>query len=225
MEKLAGLIKEQLGYKVSQSPATNQLIITCPTRQETETVLEFLKRVDVPPIQVRIDCIVSELYADVTMDRETTILIENLFGEKITLGGRVENIFDDKGKLIDTIVYPAFPGAALRDVARSQIGLKIGYWRSRLALGHRVRVLVDILESRGYLKILMNPTVEVVNGEKAKIIARDYVPLPKEVVTKELMPYMTTVYEWVVDSLEITPHVFADGYIGCLLYTSPSPRD
>ena len=108
VDKLSGLIKEQLGYKVSQSPATNQLIINCPVRQEAETVLEFLKQVDVPPIQVKIDCLVSELYADVTMDWETTVKIENLFGEKITLGGKV----------IDDVLLPAFPGASLRHRAR-----------------------------------------------------------------------------------------------------------
>jgi len=29
-----------------------------------------------------------------------------------------------------------------------------------------------------------------------------------------IYPYMTTEYQWVMDSLEITPHAFADGYIG-----------
>ena len=75
VDKLSGLIKEQLGYKVSQNPATNQLIIRCPKHQESQIALQFLKQVDVPPIQVRIDCLVSELYADVTMDWETTLKI------------------------------------------------------------------------------------------------------------------------------------------------------
>jgi len=207
VDKLSGLIKEQLGYKVSQNPATNQLIIRCPNHQESQIALQFLKQVDVPPIQVRIDCLVSELYADVTMDWETTLKIENLFGEKIYLGG----------KTIEGILKPAFPGASLRDEARELIGLKVGYSRNLGLLGHEFRALVDLLISRGYLKILMNPTLEVINGQTAKIEARDFVPLPKEVkevVAGRIYPYMTTEYQWVVDSLEITPHVFADGYIG-----------
>ncbi len=210
VDKLSGLIKEQLGYKVSQSPATNQLIINCPVRQEAETVLEFLKQVDVPPIQVKIDCLVSELYADVTMDWETTIMIEDLFGEKITLGGKtVTEVI--VGTITQDVLKPAFPGASLRDEARELMGLKVGYSKKDF------KALVDLLVSRGYLKILMNPTLEVVNGETAKIEARDYVPLPKEVQVVSgltIYPYMTTEYKWVVDSLEITPHVFADGYIG-----------
>ena len=205
--QLPGLIQQQLGYKVNTNPATNQLIIDCPSRQEAETALEFLKQVDVPPIQVKIDCLVSELYADVTMDRGTTVKIENFLGEKIFLGG----------KTIGGILRPAFPGASLRDEARSRIGLDVGYSKNLGITGHEFRALVDMLVSRGYLKILMNPTLEVVNGETAHIEARDYVPLPKEVevVTGgQVFPYTTTVYQWVIDSLEITPHVFADGYIG-----------
>jgi len=199
-----GLIQQQFGYQVSQNPATNQLIVECPTREETEMILEFLKQVDVPPVQVKIDCLVSELYADVTMDWETTIKIENLLGEEIALGG----------KTIDGVLLPAFPGASLRDEARELIGLKVGYSRNLGVAGHEFRALVDLLVSRGYLKILMNPTLEVVNGKTALIEARDFVPLPKEVVPKDVEPYMTTEYQWVVDSLQITPHVFADGFIG-----------
>jgi hypothetical protein len=199
-----GLIQQQFGYQVSQNPATNQLIVECPTREETETILEFLNQVDVPPVQVKIDCLVSELYADVTMDWETTIKIENLLGEKIVLGG----------KTVDGVLLPAFPGASLRDEARELIGLKVGYSRNLGVAGHEFRALVDLLVSRGYLKILMNPTLEVVNGKTALIEARDFVPLPKEVVPKDVEPYMTTEYQWVVDSLQITPHVFADGFIG-----------
>lgn len=40
----SGLLKEQFGYSVSQNPATNQLIIKCPTADEARKVLEFLNR-------------------------------------------------------------------------------------------------------------------------------------------------------------------------------------
>ena len=124
------------------------------------------QEIDVPPIQVRIECMVSELYADLTVDRETTLLIQNLFGEGITLGGKT----DASGSIL-----PAFPGAALRDPAREKFGLKIGV--SQGEPGHRFEALVDILVSRGYLKILMNPTLEVVNGQIARIQAKEHVPL------------------------------------------------
>jgi len=189
-------------FQVSQVPATNQLIVRCPTADDANAVLSFIQEVDVKPIQVRIDCVVSELYADVTMDWETTLLIQNLFGEGIKLGGKT----DAAGE-----VMPAFPGASIRDNAREQIGLKVGIDRG--VEGHKFLALIDMLVSRGYLKILLSPSLEVVNGQTAMISASDHVPLPKEVRQGDNF-FNVTDYVDVVDSLQITPHVFADGFIG-----------
>ncbi len=89
------------GYGVTANPATNQLIVRCPSEADVDAVLQLLEHVDIAPIQVRISCIVSELYSNMAADRETTVLIENLFGESITLGGK-----SDAGGN----VLPAFPG-------------------------------------------------------------------------------------------------------------------
>ncbi len=193
-------------YLVSSNPATNQLIIHCPGEQETNKVLEFLRLVDVPPIQVHIDCLILERFADITMDWETTIKIENLLGEKITLGGKT----DSSGNLL-----PAFPGASLRESKRATFGLDLGYWKNQGITGHEFRAIVDVLISRGYLRILMNPTIEIVNGQKGKITLRDNVPLEKILVKEGFdEPFSLTEYQWVEDTLEVTPHVFADGSIG-----------
>lgn len=223
VDKLAGLINNQfvkrffdakgkskqvVDYNVSTNPATNQLIVRCPTVVDAEQVLAFLDQVDVPPIQVKIDCIISEVYADHTLDWETRLEIQNLFGAEINLVGKL-------------------PGAALRDIARSTFGLKTGYVEggtydsatdsfSVTAPGHMFGALVDVLESRGYLKILMNPTLEVVNGESATIEISEYVPLDEIQTVHPVSGVITqeTRYVYVIDSLTITPHVFADGYIG-----------
>ena len=194
-------------YTVSPNPATNQLIIHCPNDAEADMVLEFLRKVDVPPIQVNIDCLILERFADVTMDWETTIKIENLLGEKITFGG---------GKTDSTTgeLLPNFPGASLRESKRADFGLDFGYWKNYGITGHEIRAVVDVLVSRGYLKILMNPTIETVNGRKGKITLRDNVPLTK-IMEKPGYdePFNLTEYQWVEDTLEVTPHVFADGSI------------
>ncbi len=192
-------------YTVTANPATNQLIVRCPLESDIDAVLEIIKETDIPPIQVKIDCLVSELYADLTVDRETSIMIQNLFGEGIRLGGEETN---------DNL---AFPGAALRDPAREKFGLKVGV--STGEEGHKFEALVDILVSRGYLKILMNPTLEVVNGQSAKIQSRQHVPLQQVTVQSGGFggtPVLRTQTEYydIVDQLEITPHVYADGYIG-----------
>jgi hypothetical protein len=202
VDKLADLLHQQLGNPVTPNPRVNQLIIECTSAQEAQRVLAFIREIDIPPIQVKIDCLVSEIYADVTIDWETTIRIEDLFGEDITLSGKV----DENGVLL-----PAFPGASLREPGRNEFGLKVGYSRIE---GDNFDALIDLLVSRGYLKILMNPKLEVLNGQTAEIVAKENVPVPVEVITKLDLPYMTTEYREVVDSLKVTPHVFADGYIG-----------
>jgi type II secretory pathway component GspD/PulD (secretin) len=143
-----------------------------------------------------------------TMDRETTVLIENLFGESIRLGGKS----DDGGN-----VLPAFPGASLRDLAREKFGLKIGV--SSGQEGHRFETLVDILVSRGYLKILMNPTLQAVNGQSARIEFEQHVPLQQITIQSggfggETVLRTQTEYYDIIDSLEITPHVYVDGHVG-----------
>ncbi len=195
----------QADYTISANDATNQLIVRSPTEDDINAILETLESIDIPPIQVKIDCIISKLYADVTMDRETTIQIDNLFGEGIAMGGKV----DSSGNLL-----PAFPGAALRDIARSKFGLKVGF--SRGGTDHKFQTLVDILESKGYLKILMNPSLEVVNGQNATITSQETVPLQTLYLRDIRSEFIETRTEYVqvIDKLDITPHVFADGSIG-----------
>jgi Flp pilus assembly secretin CpaC len=198
--EMATLLTQQYSVLVSQVLATNQMIVKCKTPSEANSVIAFLKEVDVPPIQVRIDCIVSELYADTTMDWETTLLITNLFGENIVIGGKTA----PSGAQL-----PAFPGASIRDNARSNMGLKVGINRDNFL------ALIDMLVSRGYLKIMMSPSLEIINGKTARIETLSKVPQQKAVTTTPgVLPYNVTEYVDVIDSLLVTPHVFADGYIG-----------
>ena len=199
-------------YTVTSIPATNQLIVRCPTKDDVDAVLEFLQEVDVEPVQVKIDCLISEVYADKTLDWETTVQIGDLLGEDITVGGSARLFGQDVLELIqETLPLPAFPGASLREIARAKMGLKIGYISEK----HNFLAVVDLLESKGYLKVLMNPSLEVVNGKKAKIKSSEKVPLEKIFLhDREGFVTSKTEYVDVVDSLEITPHVFANGYIG-----------
>jgi Flp pilus assembly secretin CpaC len=204
-------------YAVSSNPATNQLIVRCPARADIDAVLDVLQAVDVPPVQVKIDCIISEVYADKTLDRQTSVQIGKLLGEEgdIWAGPAGQKFGTDIATLLEEgDLLPAFPGASLRDIGRARMGLKIGYWSKK----HNFIALVDLLESKGYLKILMNPTLEVVNGKPAMVSSSQHVPLQQ--VTSyipargEYLPESRIDYIDVVDSLKITPHVFADDYIG-----------
>jgi type II secretory pathway component GspD/PulD (secretin) len=198
-------------YTVSSVAITNQLIVRCPTREDVEAVLETLQQVDIPPIQVKISCLISEVYADKTLDWETTTAIENLFGESISAMPSGMPFGQDVVQwLIESNPLAAFPGASMREFGRAKMGLNIGY------LDDKFTAVVDILESQGYLKILMNPTLEVINGKTAKVSSSQRVPVDRVSLVSTRSDYFTSSTQWadIIDSLEITPHVFADGYIG-----------
>jgi len=216
-EKLAELIKSQLGYQVDVNPATNQLIIKSGLPEESLIALEFLQQIDVPPIQVRIDCLISEIFADVTMDWETSLAINDLFGNG---GGGVRKVGD---AIAETISLTgggtnnvAFPGAAARDAGRGNSGLLVGF----ASKSNSFKAVIDMLASRGYMKIVMNPTLRTVNGKAARITTSDQVPITKTVTGTatnaqgQVVPYEITEYVPVVDSLEVTPNVYADGSVG-----------
>ncbi|HSW02649.1 MAG TPA: hypothetical protein VLI39_20970 [Sedimentisphaerales bacterium] len=192
-------------FAVTANPATNQIVVRALTELDVDAILEVIQEIDVPPIQVRIDCMVSEVYADLTVDREVSMLIENLFGEAVTLGGQENND------------YLAFPGASLRSAPREMFGLKMGV--SGGEVGHKFKALVDILVSRGYMKILMNPSLEVLNGQTAKIQAKEHIPLQRITIEAggfggdRILRTQTEFYD-IIDSLQITPYVYADGSIG-----------
>lgn len=203
-----GVVLPSIPYTADKNPSTHQLVISCPSVEYAEQVLEFFEEVDVLPIQVRIDCLISEVYADHTLDWDTRMAVQNLVGADIELAGKL-------------------PGAALRDLARSGFGLKSGYVEGGsydLAndsfvvndQGHFFGALIDVLSSRGYLKILMNPSLEVVTGQTAKIRTEENVTIEQIVVSGGALgdPVNSPRRAKIVDSLEITPHVFADGYIG-----------
>ncbi len=187
---LSGMIKQQFKLTISENPATNQLVIQCANQEQVDSVLEFLDSTDVQPVQVKIDCMVSELFADLTMDYETQTEITELLGEEVTL---------------DTIL----PGASIRSPERkNEIFGIFGYDNMK-----DFKATLDLLESRGYAKILLNPSLEVVNGRTAKIETVDRVPIEETIILSSTEK-TTFRFEKVRDYLEVTPQVYADGTIG-----------
>jgi Flp pilus assembly secretin CpaC len=203
VKQLADLTAQQLKLKIAQNPATNQLVVYCANDAEADVAEQYLEMIDVPPVQVNIDCLILERFGDVTMDWATTLFVQNFLGEEITLGEKTGG------------TTPAFPGAELRETKRGDFGLDIGYWLNRNKDGHKVRTVVDLLVSRGYLKVLLNPQLETINGQKATVTIKDFAPIEKMATGSGYNDvYNITEYIWVENTLTVTPHVFADGSIG-----------
>ncbi|HCO95871.1 MAG TPA: hypothetical protein DIU00_18350, partial [Phycisphaerales bacterium] len=95
---------------------------------------------------VKVECLVGEAFPDPKMDRETIIAIENLLGGKITI--------------------PDSPTAAdlLRKAAQATAMVK-----DKRVTQEQFNNLVDLLLSRGFVKILLRPTLEVVDGQTTTI--------------------------------------------------------
>lgn len=211
--RLAVLAEQQMGIKTTVNVATNQIVAYCKDDAHADTVQRYLELTDIEPIQINIDCLILERFGDITMDWETSLLVENLLGEEVTLG-EARGTFDENGVL--TSLKPAFPGASLREAERANFGLDFGHWIDQGVPGHQVRSIVDVLVSRGYLKVLLNPQLETINGKEATVTIRDYTPI-EEVKTGSAGAsgvYNITKYVWVEDTLTVTPHVYADRSIG-----------
>jgi hypothetical protein len=99
VKQLAELVQQQFDIKVIQNPSTNQLVLFCADAMQADQVLQYLEKVDVPPVQVNIDCLILERFGDITMDWETSILAQNLFGEEVTVGEKRGDIPASRGRL------------------------------------------------------------------------------------------------------------------------------
>jgi hypothetical protein len=202
---LTSLLKDTLGVTVSGNERINQCVIKCDSEDAAQLVIEFLGRMDKRPIQVEIDCLVSEVYADLTLDYETTLAIQDLFG---TGGGGLRKVGDVLADAIE--LTGTLPGASNREVTRSNMGITIGLSSASSSFG----AMIDMLVSRGYMQVVMRPKLKVVNGSKASIKTSASVPVTKTVTAANVEPYDITEYTDVTDSLEVTPNVYADGSIG-----------
>jgi type II secretory pathway component GspD/PulD (secretin)/beta-lactamase regulating signal transducer with metallopeptidase domain len=140
---------------------------------------------------VRIDCLVLEIYTSMKIDRETTIATHNLLGEKTPRR------------------IPGKPAPTIEERIREVAGTTVLVGEPSIVTGdgQTTRKMVDLLVSRGYMKILMNPTLEVVDGGTAKVSSMQKVPLSKTTTPSTQSDY----YVDVIDYLQITPKVLDDG--------------
>lgn len=146
---------------------------------------------------VKVDLSVIEVPSDSKMDRETIVEIKNLLGGKITI--------------------PDSPAAGdlLRKAAGATEAVEDESADDKRVTQEKFNILLDLLVSRGYVKILMRPTLEVVDGETAQIISGQKIPRDRGALptTQSDNKKTETEYEDVTDSIKITPHVSKDNNI------------
>ena len=131
---------------------------------------------------IQVDCLVVEVFTDLKMDRETTVVAENIL-EKVTTVPRGQGF----------ISLSTTATRLLREAAEATAPKEDGSAGDKRVTQDQFKALVEMLASRGLMKILMNPRIQVVDGKTAKI----------KIAQGSLQE----------SSLQITPHVSADGHI------------
>jgi type II secretory pathway component GspD/PulD (secretin) len=146
-------------------------------------------------IHVQIDCLVVEVFPGLRMDRETTVMAENLLG-KATLRGSTSATED-----------------LLRKAAEATAPVEDETARDKRVTQKGFETLVDMMISKGYVKTLMNPTLEVVDGGTAMVKSTQRVPIDTMTMRSTESDYLEakTKYADLTDSLEITPNILEDG--------------
>jgi len=145
---------------------------------------------------VMISCLVLEVYPHTPLDRESIIAAENLLGEKAgssTSGKSVPTVEELIGKVTATT-------------------MSIGEHSIKTTGGQMMQKMIDLLASRGAVRILMNPTIEVVDGGKGRVESKRKVPMGKATPPST----RSGLYVDVIDYLETTAHILDDGRIRLL---------
>ncbi len=140
---------------------------------KTPTVAKSPALITEDKTQIRVNCTVLEAYKDLKMDRETTVMAKNILSKKTGLGDF--SSYSTTTELLKTVVDNSEAGG--------------------------LEALMDLLVSRGYLNILANPSIEVFDGQRAKITARS--DANKSVESDSVR----------VTSIDVTPEVLEDGDI------------
>jgi hypothetical protein len=117
---LALLANQQMGVQCTVNPATNQIVAYCKDDKQADSVQSYFKMVDIEPVQVNIDCIILERFGDITMDWETSILVQNFLGEGLTFGEQLATFFDSKS---GDSVYGIKDGESVRLSAKGDFPL------------------------------------------------------------------------------------------------------
>ncbi len=133
---------------------------------------------------IQIDLMSLEIFGGRQVDWETAVTLKDTLGDKVALDGTDPAL--KKSSLT--------AGALLRKAVAATEVVEDTPGRNKRVTKEELKAVVDTLVSRGYLKILTNPTIQVLSGKTAKVRSAKASSITE-------------------DSFEVTPRVLDDGYI------------
>ncbi len=167
--------------------AANNAVLVLATAEEARTVEAMLRRIDTPPLQVRIDAVVAEVTLDGALRYGTQFYIKSRgIGAALSLGNSASSF------------GPTVPGFVLSGPNGGGAALS--------ALG-----------SDGTLKVLSTPQLMVADGQMARLQVGDLVPYLTSASQSTLFadsPIINSVdYRQTGVTLEVTPRIGDGGAV------------
>ncbi|MDD2898462.1 MAG: type IV pilus secretin PilQ [Desulfuromonadaceae bacterium] len=194
---IEGLITANTG-KVSVDERTNTLIITA-IKSDIERIKTYLAKMDVPERQVMIEARIVEASSSFTRNLGVSWGAHYRDGSASFLGiNQMDNSF---GGLTNPSVTSGQSG-----VAGTNMGISFG----RLASNIQLDMRLNAAATAGLIKIVSTPKIATLNNKTAKITQGQSIPYQNTTSTTGA----TTQFVQAVLSLEVKPHINANGTIG-----------
>lgn len=195
--QIEGLITANTG-KVSEDERTNTLIVTA-IKSDIDRIKTYLSKMDVPERQVMIEARIVEASSTFTQNLGVSWGVHYRDGAASFLGiNQMDNSF---GGLTNPAVTSGQSG-----VAGSNMGISFG----RLASNIQLDMRLNAAATAGLIKIVSTPKIATLNNKTAKITQGQSIPYQNTTSTAGA----TTQFVQAVLSLEVKPHINANGTIG-----------
>jgi len=195
--QVEGLLSANTG-KVSEDERTNTLIITA-IRSDMDKIKTYLGKMDVPERQVMIEARIVEASSSFTMNLGVSWGTHYRDGTASFLGiNQMDNSF---GGLTSPAVTTGQSGNA---------GTNMGISFGRLASNIQLDMRLNAAATAGLIKVVSTPKIATLNNKTAKIIQGQSIPYQNTTATTGA----TTQFVQAVLSLEVKPHINANGTIG-----------
>jgi type IV pilus assembly protein PilQ len=184
--------------KVSEDERTNTLIVTA-IRSDIDRIKTYLVKMDVPERQVMIEARIVEASSTFTQNLGVSWGVHYRDGSASFLG--INTLDNSFGGLTTPTVTSGQSG-----VPGTNMGISFG----RLASNIQLDMRLNAAASAGLIKIVSTPKIATLNNKTAKITQGQSIPYVNTTSTNGA----TTQFVQAVLSLEVKPHINANGTIG-----------
>jgi general secretion pathway protein D len=175
--------------------AQNNAVLIYATPQEEETVTAMLRKIDIMPLQVRIDAVVAEVTLTDALKYGT-----QFFFKSGGINGILNNSSSALGSPVSTVLDTSFPGFILSGSGEGG-----------------APIALSMLQAVTKVDVLSSPQLVVVDNESARLQVGALVPYLTAESTSTLTSDSTTVnsvsYQQTGVILQVTPRVNSGGLV------------